>query len=95
MYYAALDAKTCLAELFQGTRCIDRTFQSPWLVIFETAGSLKLLDLNGGAPALALNDRALLAKVLASQPLVHRALADDILLDPLKHAASSLRYALC
>ena len=64
-------------------------------MIFETAGSLKLLDLNGGAPALALNDRALLAKVLASQPLVHRALADDVLLDPLKHAASSLQYALC
>jgi RES domain len=47
IYYAATDAKTCLAEVFQGTRRIDRVFQAPWLVVFETASELKLLDLTG------------------------------------------------
>jgi hypothetical protein len=47
VYYAAADAKTCLAEVFQVTRRIDRVFQSPWLVVFETESNLKLLDLTG------------------------------------------------
>ena len=42
-YYAAADAKTCLAEVFQVTRRIDRVFQAPWLVVFETLEELKLL----------------------------------------------------
>jgi hypothetical protein len=29
-----------------------------------------------------------------AHPLLHRALADDLLLDPLKHAARELGYAL-
>jgi hypothetical protein len=45
IYYAAADAKTCLAEFFQATRCIDRAFQAPWLVIFDTAAPLLALDL--------------------------------------------------
>ena len=44
IYYAARDAKTCLAEAYQATRRIDRVFQSPRLVVFETLASLKLLD---------------------------------------------------
>jgi RES domain len=47
IYYAAADAKTCLAEVFQVTRRIDRVFQAPWLVVFETSAQLKLLDLTG------------------------------------------------
>lgn len=47
IYYAAADAKTCLAEVFQVTRRIDRAFQAPWLVVFETRAELKLLDLTG------------------------------------------------
>ena len=47
IYYAAADAKTCLAEVFQATRRIDRVFQAPWLVVFETSADLKLLDLSG------------------------------------------------
>ena len=47
IYYAASDAKTCLAEVFQDTRRIDRVYQAPWLVIFKTVESLKLLDLAG------------------------------------------------
>ena len=47
IYYAASDAKTCLAEVFQVTRRIDRVFQAPWLVVFELASDLRLLDLTG------------------------------------------------
>ena len=139
IYYAATDAKTCLAEVFQGTRRIDRAFQAPWLVIFETSAALKLLDLtgdfatrmgasmaihsgsrgrargwardlyeafpemqgflyaasmHGGRPAVVLNERALMASLFPAHPIFHRALSDDTLFDPLKHAASKLGYAL-
>jgi len=139
IYYAARDAKTCLAEAFQATRRIDRVFQAPWLVVFETLGELNLLELSGdfatrmgasmaihsgsrgrargwardlyeaypeiqgilyaasmhgGAPALALNERTLTAPLFPAHPLFHRALADDAMLDTLKHAARALGYAL-
>jgi hypothetical protein len=139
IYYAARDAKTCLAEVFQTTRRIDRVFQAPWLAVFETMASVRLLDLtgdfatrigasmaihsgsrgrargwardlyeaypetqgilyaasmHGGAPAMALNERALNGPVFPAHPLFHRALSDDVMLDPLKHAASELGYAL-
>jgi hypothetical protein len=139
IYYAARDAKTCLAEAFQATRRIDRVFQAPWLVVFETLGDLKLLDLtgdfatrmgasmaihsgsrgrarawardlyeaypeiqgilyaasmHGGRPAMALNERVLTAPLFPDHPLFHRALADDVMLDPLRHAAHDLGYAL-
>jgi hypothetical protein len=45
-------------------------------------------------PALALNDRAEHAAVFPAYPLLHRALADDLRLDPLKSAAERLGYAL-
>lgn len=139
IYYAARDAKTCLAEVFQHSRRIDRVFQAPWLAVFETVSPLLVVDLtgdfttrmgasmaihsgsrerargwardlcvafediqgiqyassmNGGAPALALNERALKLSLFAAHPLFHRALADDVMLDPLKHAAQALGYAL-
>jgi hypothetical protein len=139
IYYAASDAKTCLAETFQSTRRIDRIFHAPWLVIFETESPLLLLNLrgefatrmgasmdihsghrarargwardlydaypeiqgisyaasmHGGEPAVALNESALRAPLFPRHPLFHRALADDTLLDPLKHAARTLGYAL-
>jgi hypothetical protein len=139
IYYAARDAKTCLAEAFQATRRIDRVFQAPWLVVFETRATLELLDLtgdfatrmgasmaihsgsrgrargwardlyaaypaaqgilyaasmHGGAPAIALNERALKEELFPAHPLYHRSLADDAMLDPLKHAARTLGYAL-
>lgn len=136
--YAARDAQTCFAESFQSTRRIDRAFQAPWLVVFETIAPLRVLDLteeltrmgataaihsgsrrrargwardvyeafgemqgvqypspmNGGAAAFALNERALNTPLFAAHPLLHRALADDLMLDPLKHAAQALGYAL-
>jgi len=139
IYYAAAAAATCLAEVFQVTRRIDRVYQSPWLVVFKTLGPLRLLDLTGdfatrigasmaihegsrqrargwardlyeafpaahgiryassardGAPALALNERALRTGLFPPHPEFHRALADDVLLDTLKHAAQALNFAL-
>lgn len=139
IYYTATDAKTCLAETFQSSRRIDRAFQAPWLVVFETISPLLVLDLtgdfatrmgasmaihsgsrrrardwardlygafteiqgiqysssmNGGAHAFALNERALKVPLFAPHPLFHRALADDVMLGPLKHAAQALGYAL-
>jgi len=139
IYYAATDAKTCLAEVFQMTRRIDRAFQSPWLCVFESAQPLRILDLagdfatrmgasmaihsgshsrargwardlyeafphiqgvrypssmNGGAPAFALNERALRTTVFPEHPLFHRGLADDLMLGPLMLAARALGYRL-
>lgn len=139
IYYAATDAKTCLAEVFQVTRRIDRVFQAPRLVVFETVSTLNLLDLTGefatrmgasmaihsgsrsrargwardlyeahpemqgilyaasmhaGRAAIALNERALTRNLFPPHPLFHRALADDVMLDPLKAAAADLGYAL-
>jgi hypothetical protein len=139
IYYAAADAKTCLAEAFQAARRIDRVFQAPRLVVFETLARLKLLDLtgdfatrmgasmaihsgsrgrargwardlydaypevqgilyaasmHGGQHAVALNERALKDRLFPAHPLFHRALADDVMVDTLKHAARELGYAL-
>jgi RES domain len=139
IYYASADAKTCLAEAFQAARRIDRVFQAPRLVVFETLARLKLLDLtgdfatrmgasmaihsgsrgrargwardlydaypevhgilyaasmHGGRHAIALNERALKDRLFPEHPLFHRALADDVMLDTLKHAARALGYAL-
>lgn len=139
IYYAATDAKTCLAEVFQMSRRIDRAFQSPWLSVFESAQPLRVLDLagdfttrmgasmaihsgshsrarswardlyeayphiqgiryassmNGGAPAFALNERALRTPIFPEHPLFHRALADDLMFGPLMLAARALGYRL-
>lgn len=51
--------------------------------------------MHGGAPAFALNERALKGgSLFAGHPEFHRAPADDVMLDPLKHAARALGYAL-
>lgn len=47
-----------------------------------------------GAPAHALNERAIRHPLFPRHPKFHRALADDVLLGPLKHAAQALGYAL-
>jgi hypothetical protein len=139
VFYAATAAKTCLAEVFQTTRRIDRARNAPWLVVFRTAAPLLLLNLtgdfatrmgasmaihsghrgrtrgwardlyaafptaqgilyaasmHGGEPAVALNERALRVPLFPSNPVFNRALADAVLLDPLKHAAAALGYRL-
>jgi hypothetical protein len=45
--YAADHPTTSLAEVFQKTRTINRWHKAPWLVGFELAGAVELLDLSG------------------------------------------------
>ncbi len=51
--YAASDPTTCLAEVFQETRVINRTSRSPRLVVFEVVRDVVLLDLTGLWPTQA------------------------------------------
>ncbi len=51
--YAAARGPTCVAEVFQQTRLIDRTTRDPWLAGFATAADLLLLDLTGLWPTRA------------------------------------------
>lgn len=44
---------TCLAEVFQDTRIIDRFRNAPWLVAFELTRDVGLLDLTGRWPTAA------------------------------------------
>lgn len=45
--YAAKSGPTCLAEVFQGTRTIDRRDRDPWLAGFRVIRDVTLLDLTG------------------------------------------------
>ena len=51
--YCAAEGPTCLAEVFQETRVIDRAARDPWLAAFDLAESLSLLDLSGAWPTRA------------------------------------------
>lgn len=42
-----------MAEVFQESRTIDRQAREPWLVAFELARDMTLLDLSGNWPTLA------------------------------------------
>lgn len=59
--YAADDIATCVAEVFQEERSIDRASKAPWLVSFWLAGDLTLLDLTGAWPTAAGASMALCA----------------------------------
>ena len=63
VFYCATDAKTCLAEVFQETRVIDRSRKAPWLVVFELARGVTLVDLTASYPtragaSMAINSRS-------------------------------------
>jgi RES domain len=45
--YCASDIDTCVAEVFQATRRIDRVRGAPWLVVFALREPVTLLDLQG------------------------------------------------
>ena len=45
--YCAHDVDTCVAEVFQATRRIDRTRDAPWLVVFALREQVTLLDMHG------------------------------------------------
>lgn len=51
--YAALSGPTCIAEVFQARRLIDRAQRQPWLVGFAVERDLSLLDLSGTWPTAA------------------------------------------
>lgn len=51
--YAAIDGPTCLAEVFQDSRVIDRHHNDPWLAAFATETALDLLDLTSTWPTRA------------------------------------------
>jgi hypothetical protein len=51
--YAAASPLTCIAEVFQATRVIDRGSGSPWLVAFDLVHDVPLLDLTGPWPTRA------------------------------------------
>ena len=51
--YAADDPVTCLAEVFQATRAIDRGASVPWLVGFKLVRDVPLLDMTGPWPTAA------------------------------------------
>ncbi len=51
--YLALDGVTPLAEVFQDSRVIDRAARLPWLVAYELAADVELLDLTGAYPTRA------------------------------------------
>lgn len=53
MLYAAEEAATCFAEVFQDTRTIDRRRHDPCLVGFELGRPVRLLDLTGAWPTRA------------------------------------------
>ena len=51
--YGALAVPTCFAEVYQGTRTIERSRNQPWLVGFSLTRDLRLLDLTGNWPTRA------------------------------------------
>ena len=63
MLYAAGDLATCIAEVFQGPRLVDRFAADRFLAGFRLTRSVRLLDLTGDWPA-----RAGASQALASGP---------------------------
>jgi hypothetical protein len=51
--YTATLIQTCLAEVFQDSRTIERSRQRPWLAGFELARGVSLLDMTGTWPTRA------------------------------------------
>src|SRR3981081_4567560 len=45
--YCAPDIDTCVAEVFQATRRVDRTRDAPWLVVLGLREAINLLDVRG------------------------------------------------
>ncbi len=83
------------AAIHSGSRVRARVWARDLYEAFPAVeGMLYSSSMHAAAPALALNERALRAPLFPPHPDFHRALADDVLLDPLKHAAQTLGYAL-
>ncbi|MGH2779834.1 MAG: RES family NAD+ phosphorylase [Thermoleophilaceae bacterium] len=61
--YGAASMATCVAEVFQGTRVIDRVADDRCLTAFRTTRAVRLLDLTGDWPT-----RAGASQAIASGP---------------------------
>ncbi len=75
--YVGLDAVGAIAEAFQGVRLVDRRREAPWLVAFDLAADLPLLDLSrlwptraGASQAIATGRRTI---AQAWSRAIHRA----------------------
>lgn len=53
MLYAATELRTCVAEVFQTARVVDRRTGAPHVAIWRPARTLRLLDLAGTWPTRA------------------------------------------
>ena len=51
--YVGLDTRTCVAEVFQTTRLVDRHTGTPYLTGMQLTRSVRLLDLSGDWPTRA------------------------------------------
>lgn len=51
--YVAAHGPTCLAEVFQDTRVVDRSHGEPWLAAFALTRPVTVLDLTGAWPTRA------------------------------------------
>lgn len=57
--YVAENGITCLAEVFQDARTINRTRGQPWLVGFRTRSTIACLDMRGNWPTQAGGSQAI------------------------------------
>lgn len=57
--YLAVDVQTCLAEVFQRTRVVNRRLRSPYLTSLNCTRVVRLLDLSGTWPTQAGASQAL------------------------------------
>jgi hypothetical protein len=81
--------------IHSGSRARAREWARDLYIAFELLhGICYASSMNAGARALAINERAEGGELFPARPAFHRALGDDVMLDPLKHAAQALGYAL-
>jgi hypothetical protein len=78
-----------------GSRVRARAWARAWYEAFpDLHGICYASSMNANEPAIALTDRAELAAPLPAYPDFNRPLADDALVDVLKHAAARLGYRM-
>jgi hypothetical protein len=78
-----------------GNRARAREWAKAFYAAYDTIqGIYYPSSMNGNEPAVALTDRAERSGCLPEHPDLNRALADDVLLDVLKHSAERLGYGL-
>jgi hypothetical protein len=78
-----------------GNRVRARAWARAWYAAFPDLHGIRYASsMNASLPAVALTDRAEKLECLPAHPEFNRPLADDALLDVLKHAAARLGYGL-